>query len=158
MCSERERPVGNDNIRYKCLQKLRFHENDEREQRYSSLAHQTGKYFTSERWKVGISKLPVLVARRDKIFHRASTVLSRRKYCIGKEEKSEQQQQQPRSRRAGTAQRGAPVFYHARADSIFPRRAVSRWVSPRNWGRQFQMAYFVLGLSFCHLSRCHTYI
>ena len=38
-------------------------------------------------------------------------------YCIEKEEKSEQKQP-PRSRRAGTAQRGARIFYRARADRI----------------------------------------
>ena len=56
---------------------------------------------------------------------------SRRKNCIEKVQK-----QPPRSLRAGTAQRGAPIFYRARAGCIFPRRAVSARVSPRHWGRQ----------------------
>ena len=47
-----------------------------------------------------------------------STALSGRKYYIGKEEKSGQNQP-PRSLRAGTAQRGAPIFYRARAERIF---------------------------------------
>ena len=58
-------------------------------------------------------------------------------YCIEKEEKSEQNQT-PRFRRAGTAQRGAPILYHAR----FSHRAVSARVSPRHYGRQSQPQYF----------------
>ena len=62
--------------------------------------------------------LPVSVGRRAKIFHRASTALSRRKYCVGKEGKG-RQKQPPRSCPAGTAQRSAPLFYRVRADRIF---------------------------------------
>ena len=40
--------------------------------------------------------------------------------------------------RTGTAQRGAPIFYHAHADHIFSRHAVSARVSTRRWGRQFK--------------------
>ena len=52
-----------------------------------------------------------------------------RKNCIEKEQKFEQKQP-PRSLHAGTAQRGAPIFYHARADRIFSHRVVSARVSP----------------------------
>ena len=57
-------------------------------------------------------QLPVSVARRAQIFHRAGIALSRPKYCIDKEEKSEQKQPLC-SLRAG------PIFYRARTDSIF---------------------------------------
>ena len=60
---------------------------------------------------------------------------------LGKEEKSEQNQP-PRSRRAGTAPRGAPIFYRARAERIFSRRAVFTRVSLRQWGRQCLRLYW----------------
>ena len=62
--------------------------------------------------------LLVSVAQRALISHRASTALSRRKYCIGKEETS-RQKQPPRSHGARTAQHGGLIFYRARADHIF---------------------------------------
>ena len=57
-------------------------------------------------------------------FRRASTTLSRRKYCIEKEGKSEQKQS-PRSRRAGIAQHGDPIFNRARARTTFFLTALS---------------------------------
>ena len=48
-----------------------------------------------------------------------------------KEERNEKNQP-PRFRCAGTAQRGAPIFYRARAECIFSRHAVSVRVSTRH--------------------------